>query len=156
MRESGLILSGFFGISDFFVMFAIHAVDESNDNKDSESDDKEIDDVLKKIAVGDMSNSVGAEDVGDIKRKSGKIEAAGEEAGDRHNHIIDEGFDDGSESATNGDTDGKIDDVTAIDKLAKFFHESAFGDFFDGSRICHRDIIAYFSRQDWNRLRVFV
>lgn len=112
-------------------MLAIHAVDKAHDNENSEGDNKEIDDVLDEIAVGDMGNGVGAEDIGNVDGEVGEIETASEEASDRHNHIIDKGIDDGGKGATNGDTDGEIDDTTAINEFPKFFHERAFGDFFD-------------------------
>lgn len=124
-------------------MLAVHTVDESNNDEDSEGNDEEIDDVLKEIAIGDMGDGVGTENIGDIKGEGGKIEATGKETGDRHNHIVHKGFNDGSKSATDGDTNSKVDNISAIDEFAKFFHESTFGEFFDGGRVCHGNIIAY-------------
>ena len=134
---------GFFGFSlgvgDVFVVLAVHAIDKTDDNEDREGDDEEIDDVLEKIAVGDVGDGVGTEEIGDVEGKGREVETASNKAGDRHDHVVDKGFDDGGEGATNCDTDGEINNAAAIDELAELFHEGTFGDFFDWSRITNHD-----------------
>lgn len=122
-------------------MFTIHAIDESDDNENSKSDNEEVDNVLEEVAVGDMSDRVGSKDIRDVKRKGGKIESAGEETSDGHNHVIYKRFNNGGKSATNSDTDGEVHNITAVDEFTEFFHEGAFGDFFDRVRISHGVII---------------
>lgn len=78
-----------------------------------------------------MSGGVGAKEIGYVDSKGRKIGTAGEKAGDRHNDIIDERLDDGGKSTTDGDTDGEIDDVAAINEFFEFVNKSAFGDLFD-------------------------
>lgn len=127
-------------------MFAIHAIDKSDNNKDSKSNNKKVDDVLEEIAIGNMGDSVGAENVRDVDRESGKIKTTSKETGDGHDHIVYERFDNSSKSATNGNTDGEINDITTVDELAELFHKSAFGNFFDGDNrfISHnKAIITY-------------
>lgn len=154
-------MRGFFGVGDFFVVFAVHAVDEFDNDKDSESNNEEIDDVLQEVAISDVGNGIGAEEIRNVDREGGEIETTGEEAGNRHNHVVDEGFDDGSEGATDGDTNGEVDDATTVDELTKLLHERAFGDFFDwsGGWICHNVIIITqrwrFRRRGWSRFRAF-
>lgn len=53
-----------FHVGNFLVVLAIHAVDEADDDEDSKGNNQEIDDVLDEVSVGDMSDSVSAEDVG--------------------------------------------------------------------------------------------
>ena len=122
-------------------MLAVHAIDETDDNENCEGDDEKIDDILEEIAVGDVGDGVGAEEIGDVKGKGREVETASDKTGNRHNHVINKGFDDGGEGATNCDTDGEINNATAIDELAELFHESTFGDFFDWSRITNHDRI---------------
>lgn len=93
-----------FGVGGFFS--AVDAIDHAYEEEDDEGDGKEVDNVLEKVAKGDVCGHVSAEKVGDVDRKLGKIETANCETGDRHNNVIDEGVDNGSKSATNGDTDG--------------------------------------------------
>ncbi len=87
---------------------------------------------MDEIAVGDVGGSVGAENIGDVNRKSREVETAGEEAGDRHDDIVDKGFHDGGEGATDGDTDRKVDDATAIDEFFELADKLTIGDFLDG------------------------
>lgn len=113
----------------FGVFLAVELVHKFDNDENSKSDDEEIDDILDEITVGDMSGSIGTEEIGDIDREGRKVKTAGEEASNRHNNIIDERFDDGSESATNSDTDGEINDATAIDKFLELINEVTVGDF---------------------------
>lgn len=75
-----------------------------------------------------MSDSVGAEKVRDVEGEAGKVETAGEEAGDWHDNIVDEGLDDSGKCATDGDTDGEVNDAATVDKLFELLNEVAFGD----------------------------
>lgn len=124
-------------------MFAVHTVDEFDDDEDSEGDNDEVDDILEEVAISDVSDGIGAKEIGDVDREGREIETAGDEAGDWHNHVVDKRFDDSGEGATDGDTDGEVDDAATIDKFTKLFHERALGDSFDGgwSWICHNVII---------------
>ncbi len=119
-----------FGI--FFFFTAVEIIDEADDQEHRKSDDEKVDNVLDKITDGDMSSSIGTEKVWDINRESGKIEAADEEATDRHHDIVHEGIDDCGERATNCDTNRKINNATTVDEFAKFFEKGAFGNFSNG------------------------
>ncbi len=70
-------------------MVAIETIDGTHDDEDDESDEQKIDDVLNEVAIGDMGDGVGTEDIGDIDGKLGEVKTASEEAGDRHNDIVD-------------------------------------------------------------------
>src|SRR5262249_48244673 len=53
-----------------------------------------------------------------------EVDAAGDEADDRHEDVVDERFDDRRERRTDDDTDGKIKDISACDEFAEFLeHE---------------------------------
>lgn len=78
-----------------------------------------------------MGGSVGAKDVRDVDGEFREVGAAGKEAGDRHDDVVDERGDDRSEGATDGDTDCEFDDVATIDKFAKFFEEIALRKLFE-------------------------
>ncbi len=77
-----------------------------------------------------MSGGIGAENVGNVDRNSGKVKSTEGEAGDRHKNVIDERVDNGCESAPDGDTNSEINHVSAVDKFAKFFEKSTFFLFF--------------------------
>lgn len=78
-----------------------------------------------------MGGSVGAEDVRDVDGEFCEVGAAGEEASNRHNDVVDERGDDRGESATDGDTDCEFDDVATVDEFAKFFEEIALRKLFE-------------------------
>ena len=119
----------FFGdASGFDVFRAVEFVHGADNDEDDEGNEKEVDNVLKEVTVGDVSDGVSSEKVRNVESKAGKIETAGEEAGDWHDDIVDEGLDDGSEGTTNGDTDGEIDDTTTVDELFEFLDEVALRD----------------------------
>lgn len=96
---------------------------------------------MEEIAVSDVSDGVSAKDVGDVDGESGEIEATSEKARDGHDDVVDERFDDGGKSTTNGDTDGEIDDAAAVDEFAEFFEKAAIFEFMEKGFV-HRDIIA--------------
>lgn len=124
----------FFGdASGFDVFSAVELVHGADDDEDNKSDEKKVDDVLEEVAVGDMSDGVGAEEVRNIESEARKVETAGEEAGNWHDDVVDERFDDSGEGTTDGDTDSEIDDATAVDKFFEFLDEIAFGDAGDNS-----------------------
>lgn len=75
------------------ILFAVEAVHGADDEKDNEGDDEEVDDVLDEITVSDSCDGIGAEDVGNVDRKGGEIEAASEETGNGHDNVVDKGFD---------------------------------------------------------------
>lgn len=110
---------------------AIELVHGLDDNEDDEGNEKEINDILDEIAVGDVSDAIRPENVGNIDSKRRKIEATSNETRDRHNNVIDERFDDSGEGATNGDTDSEIDDAAAINKFFKLAEERTFSNGFD-------------------------
>lgn len=112
----------------FDILRTIEFIHGADNNEDDEGDEKEVDDVLKEVAVGDVGDGVGSEEVRNVESKAGKVETAGEEAGDGHDDIVDEGLDNGGEGATNGDTNSEIDDAAAVDELFKFLDEVAFRD----------------------------
>lgn len=112
----GLLFELFFGS----VLSTVELVHSFDDDEDGESDDEEVDDVLDEVAVSDVGDGVGAEDIRNVDREGGEIKTAGQEAGDGHDDVVDKGFDDGGESATNRDADGEIHDATAVDELFKF------------------------------------
>lgn len=134
-----------FELGGLSVFGAVEAVHGAHNDENSEGDDEEINDVLDEIAVSDVGDGVGTEDVGDVNGQGREVEAAGEEAGDGHDDVIDKGFDDGGEGATNGDTDGEIHDAAAVDEFAKFFKEVAVFEFLDKGLVVHRGIITYCS-----------
>ncbi len=131
-REELLFLSGFLGGSLLGVLFAIELIKHFDEDENGEGDEQEIDDILEEVAVGDMGGGVGAEEIGDVDGKGREIETAGEEAGDRHDDVVNERFDDGSEGATDGDANGEVNDATAIDKFFELVDKGAVGDGFDG------------------------
>ncbi len=88
---------------------------------------------MEEVAVGDVGDGVGAEDVRDVEGEAREIKAAGEETRDRHDNIVDEGFHDGGEGATDGDTDCEVDDAAAVDELFELLDEIAVGDFGDNT-----------------------
>lgn len=112
----------------FDVFRAIKLVHGADNNEDDEGDEKEVNDVLKEVAVGDVSDGVGSEKVRNVESEAGKVETAGEEAGDWHDDVVDERFDNSGEGTTNGDTNGEIDDATAVDEFFEFLDEVAFRD----------------------------
>lgn len=120
--------SGFFGgeLGGFSVFGTVEAVHGANNYEDDKGNEEEVDDVLDEVAVGDVGDRIGAEDVGDVEGEAGKVETAGEKARDWHDNVVDEGFDDGGEGATNCNTDGEIDDAAAVDKLFELLDEAAF------------------------------
>ncbi len=134
VRKLKLLFGGFGGFGFFGfggVLGAVEAVHGFDDDEDSESDNEEIDDVLDEIAIGDVGDGVGAKDIRNINRERGKVKTAGEQTSDRHDNVVDEGFDNGSESAADGNTDGEIHDATAVDKFFKFANKRALGEGFD-------------------------
>lgn len=121
-----MFLLGFGGFGVFSAVKFIHGADN---NEDGECDNKKVNDVLKKVTIGNMSNGIGAEDIGDVDCKCRKVEATSEEASDWHDDVVNEGFYDSGESATDGDTDSKVDDAATIDEFTEFFKEGAVFDF---------------------------
>lgn len=111
-------LFGAFG--SFFGTFA-EIVDKLDEHKNTERDKNEVDDALDEFAVSDRCGADG-------NRKGGEVNAAEDETDSRHNNIINEGGDDGGESAPNSDTYGEVENVAAVDKFAEFFiKRTAFG-----------------------------
>lgn len=136
-------MRGFFGVGNFFVVLAVHTVDKFDDNEDGEGNNDEVDNILEEVAISNVGNGISAEEIRDVDREGGEIKTAGDEAGDGHDHVIDKGFNDGGKGATDGNTNGEVDDAATIDEFTKFFHERTLGDFFDGGGgwICHSVII---------------
>ncbi len=81
-----LFVLGGFGVGVFFAIETVHHFD---DNKDSEGDDEKIDDVLDKIAIGNMGDGVGTEEVGNVDGEGREVGTASEKASDRHNDVVD-------------------------------------------------------------------
>lgn len=55
------------------VFFAVEAIHHFNYNKNSEGDNKEVDDVLEKIAVGDVGDGICTKNIRNIDGESGEI-----------------------------------------------------------------------------------
>lgn len=115
---------GGFRVSFFFG--AVDIINHADENEDDESNGEEINDVLNEIANGDMSGSVGAEEIWNVDREGVKIKAAESQASDRHENVIDEGINNRGESAPNGDTNREVNHIAAVDKLAEFFEKCTF------------------------------
>ncbi len=58
-------------------MLTVKTIDGTNHNKHHKGHEQEIDDVLEKITIGNMSGGIGAENIRNIDRKFRKIETAG-------------------------------------------------------------------------------
>lgn len=67
----------------------VEAVNSANDDKNYESNEQEINYVLNEIAVGDVGYGVSAKNIRNINGETSKIKAAGEQAANRHDNIID-------------------------------------------------------------------
>ena len=130
----GIGFGFFFGkTGDFDVFCAVEFVHGADNNKDNKGYEEKVDDILDEVAVGDVGDRVGAKEVRDVEGEAGKVETAGEKTGDWHDDIIDKGLNDGGKSSTPGDTDGEIDDATAVDKFFELLDEVAFCDACDES-----------------------
>lgn len=81
-----LLVLGGFGVGVFFAIEAVHHFD---DNKDSEGDDEEIDDVLNKIAISDVSDGVGTEEVGNVDGEGREVGTTSKKASNGHNDVVD-------------------------------------------------------------------
>lgn len=121
-----MFLLGFGGFSVFGAVKFIHGADN---NEDGERDNKKVNDVLKKVTIGNMGNGIGTKDIGDVDCKCRKVEATSEEASDWHDDVVNEGFYDSGKSATDGDTDSKVDNTATIDEFTEFFKEGAVFEF---------------------------
>lgn len=112
------------------VLAAVQTVERADNDENSEGDEEEVDDVLDKVAISDVSSRFGAEEVRYVDSEFREVEAASKEAGNWHDNVIDKGGNDGGKSATNSDTDSKLNDVAAVDKFTKLFEKVTLGELF--------------------------
>lgn len=133
----GVRFGFFFGNARSFDVFsAVELVHSADYDEDDKSNEEEVNNVLEEVSVGNVSNRIGAEEVWDIESEARKIKTTSEKTRDRHNDVVDKRFNNGSEGATDGDTDSEIDDATAVDKFFEFLDEIAFGDTGDDPARC--------------------
>lgn len=120
---------GFFfgGMGGFDISSAVEFVHGADNNEDNEGNEEKVDDVLEEVAVSDVGDGVGTEEVWDVEGETREVETAGEETRNRHDDVVNEGFNNGGKGATDGDTDGEVNDAATIDKLFEFLDEIAFG-----------------------------
>ncbi len=74
-----------------------------------------------------MGDGISAEDIGDVDGERSKIETAGDETDNWHDNVINQGFGNCSEGSTDGDTNGQIDDIAAIDEFFELADNGLFG-----------------------------
>lgn len=69
-----MFLFGFFlGFGSFGIFGAVKFVHSANDDENREGDNEKVNDVLEEIAISNVSNGVGTEDVRNVNRKGRKI-----------------------------------------------------------------------------------
>lgn len=99
-----------------WLRLTVQLIDLLHHDEDTERDDDEVDDGLKKCAVFDDRTS-------DRERKSGEVDFAEQYTNERHQDIIHERCDDLSECTTNDDTHGEIDNVSFHGEASEFFDD---------------------------------
>lgn len=124
----GVRLGFFFGEAGSFNVFGtVEFVHGADNNEDNEGNEEKVDDVLEEVTVSDVSDRVGAEEVWDVEGKTREVKTAGEEARNRHDDVVNKGFNNSGKGTTDGNTDGEVNDAATIDKLFEFLDEIAFG-----------------------------
>ena len=127
----GLFLQSFglFGeLAEIFFVGLAHAIHESHNDEDTESDDDEVDDVLDEHTVVDAG-------IFYRDAETGEVDTAENETDERGDDVIHEGIDNGGEGAAYDHTYCEIDDGATVDKFFEFGNEAFFLFF------CHNNFI---------------
>ena len=101
----------------FFKMELIHGLD---DQKEDQSHQQEVDHSSDKGAVGEHS---GIFSFSNGDGKGGKIHAAGDNADQRVENVVNQRVYDGGKRAADDDADGHVYHVATRDKLFEFFDD---------------------------------
>ncbi|EEF26732.1 conserved hypothetical protein [Ricinus communis] len=106
---------------------AADLVDQLDQQEHHGRDDEELDQGVDEGAVldSDLLDRLG----GRILRPQhpfqlGEVQAAGQQADGRHDHLVDQALDDAVEGRADDHADGQVDDVAAGDELAKFLDDA--------------------------------
>lgn len=111
-------------------------VDGFDEAEDGECYQQEVDDCLDEVAVIDGCFGLGLGCRGDDVAKTCEIDAAEEQTDDGHNHIVDEGVDDGGKRTADDNAGSQVDDAAPGDEFLKFCNKTFF--------LCH-GISSFFS-----------
>lgn len=99
----------------------VNSLDEEEDHK---GDDKEVDDVLDEVTVGDGSTAFATKEIWDGNAKRGEIKATADEADNWHDDVVNDWGNDSSKGRTDDDAYSEVHDVATVDEIGKFFAEA--------------------------------